>query len=73
MQTLKLAGGCTATIAQHALTLSKITFSKAFEKLVYLRVVDCFLFNGFITDQQFGCLIHRSTVWQLLSVTEEWQ
>ena len=47
--------------------------SKVFEKLVHRQVLDYSLSNGHIPDQQFGFLPRRSTVWQLLSVTEEWQ
>ena len=46
--------------------------SKVFESLVKKQLLAYCLENQLIPDSQFGFLPGRSTVWQLLSITEDW-
>lgn len=46
--------------------------SKVFESLLKEQLLSFCMKNRLIPDSQFGFLPHRSTVWQLLSVTDDW-
>ena len=46
--------------------------SKVFETLVKDQVLSFCLANRVLPDSQFGFLPGRSTVWQLLSVLDDW-
>lgn len=47
--------------------------SKVFESIVGERLQAHCLHHDILPDEQFGFLPNRSTVWQLLSITEEWE
>lgn len=46
--------------------------SKVFERLIKIQLLSFCLENKVIPDEQYGFLPGRSTVWQLLSLLEDW-
>ena len=48
------------------------TISKVLEQFVHRQLLSYSMSNNFIPDEQFGFVPGRSTVWQLLSVLDEW-
>ena len=47
--------------------------SKVFESFVRDQLQSHCLLNGALPDEQFGFLPKRSTVWQLLSIVDDWE